>query len=80
MLFKIPITQKFTQKKEATKLNDILYPIYFVIMGLIFGSVLLLSALNNFLFFGHLAVSMFIIFGSMTIHLLGNQQTKKYKS
>jgi len=61
-------------------IHDILYPIYYAIMGFIFGGVLLLSALNNFLFFGYLAMSMLIIFGLMTIHLIGNQQTKRYKS
>ncbi len=80
MLFKLPIAQKLTQKKEAANLHDVLYPIYYTLMGLIFGAVLLLSAINDFLFFGWLAVSMAIIFGLMTIHLVGNQQTKKYKS
>lgn len=80
MLFRLPSAQKFTQKKEASTLNDALYPVYFVIMGLIFGGVLILSALNGFLFFGWLAISMAIILGLMTIHLMGNQQTNRYKS
>lgn len=79
MIFKLLITQKQPQAKEISKTKDILYPIYYMIMGFIFGGVLLLSALNNFLFFGHLAISMLIIFGLMTIHLLGEQQTKRYK-
>ena len=80
MLFKLPIAQKLTQKKEGTNLSDTLYPIYFVVMGLIFGGVLMLSALNGFLFFGWLAISMAIILGLMTIHLMGTQQTNRYKS
>ena len=80
MLFRLPIALKFSQKKEGSTLNDALYPVYFVIMGLIFGGVLILSALNGFLFFGWLAISMAIILGLMTIHLIGNQQTKKHKS
>lgn len=80
MLFRLPSAQKITQKRTASDLNDTLYPIYFIVMGLIFGGVLMLSAINNFLFFGWLAVSMGIILGLMTIHLIGNQQTKKYKS
>ncbi len=80
MLFKLPITQKLTQKKEASKSHDVLYPIYYTLMGLIFGGVLLLSAINNFLFFGWLAISMAIIFGLMTIHLIGEQQTKRFKN
>lgn len=80
MLFKLPSVQKLSQKRTASDLNDTLYPIYFIIMGLIFGGVLMLSAINDFLFFGWLAVSMAIVLGLMTIHLIGNQQTKKYKS
>ena len=80
MLFKLPIAQKRTQTQEASKTRDILYPIYYTLMGLIFGGVLILSALNDFLFFGWLAISMSIILGLMTIHLVGNQQTKKFKS
>ncbi|MDT0606623.1 hypothetical protein [Croceitalea rosinachiae] len=80
MLFKLPIAQRLAQKKETSNLNDTLYPIYFVVMGFIFGGVLMLSALNNFLFFKWLTVSMAIVLGLMTIHLIGNQQTKKYKS
>lgn len=80
MLFRLPIALKFSQKKESSTLSDALYPVYFAIMGLIFGGVLILSALNGFLFFGWLAISMAIILGLMTIHLIGNQQTKKHKS
>jgi hypothetical protein len=80
MLYKLPIVEKLTQKKEFTKSKDALYPIYYVVMGLIFGGVLILSAINNFLFFGWLAMSMAIIYGLLTIHLVGGLQTKKYKS
>jgi hypothetical protein len=80
MLFKLPITQKNTKNQEASRLQDVLYPIYYVLMGLVFGGVLILSAVNNFLFFGWLAISMGIIFGLFTIHLVGNSQTKKTKS
>ncbi|WP_350293132.1 hypothetical protein [uncultured Croceitalea sp.] len=80
MLLKLLIAQKQIHTKEASKPHDILYPIYYTIMGFIFGGVLLLSALNNFLFFGWLAISMAIFFSLMTIHLIGIQQTKKYKS
>ena len=80
MLFKLPVTPKRTLGREATKSQDALYPIYYVLMGLIFGGVLLLSAVNNFLFFGWLAISMSIIFGLLTIHLVGNSQTEKTKS
>ena len=50
MLFKLPSVQKLWQKRTASDLNDTLYPIYFIIMGLIFGGVLMLSAINDFLF------------------------------
>jgi len=77
MLFKLSISQDWAEKTKALNLNDILYPVYFIIMSLIFGGVLMLSALNDFLFFGWLAGSMAIILGLITIHLVGNQQTKK---
>lgn len=80
MLFKLPIAQKFTKRKDASRLNDALYPFYFTIMGMVFGGVLILSAVNNFLFFEWLALSMTIIMSLMTIHLLGDQQTIKHKS
>ena len=80
MLFKIPIAQKLPQKREASNLSSALYPFYFILMGLIFGGVLMFSALHDFLFFEWLVTSMGIIFGLLTIHLIGNQQTKKYKS
>lgn len=80
MLFKLTISQKRTERKKFLSLSETLYPIYFVVMGLIFGGVLMLSALNDFLFFGWLAGSMAIVLGLMGIHLIGNQQTRKYKS
>ncbi|GMN06876.1 hypothetical protein MTsPCn5_22650 [Croceitalea sp. MTPC5] len=79
MLFKLTISQKRAERNNALLSSDALYPVYFIIMGLIFGGVLMLSALNGFLFFGWLAGSMAIVLGLMTIHLIGNQQTKKYE-
>ena len=76
MLSKIS-TEKSTITAKKSRRQDILYPIYFAFMGLVFGGVLMLSAMNNFLFFGWLGVSMGIISCIIAIHLIGKAQLKK---
>lgn len=76
MLSKISTTKATVAAKTSRK-QELLYPVYFALMGLVFGGVLMLSAMNNFLFFGYLAVSMGIISGILTIHLLGKAQVKR---
>ena len=76
MLSKISTT-KATATAKKSRQQELLYPVYFALMGLIFGGVLMLSAMNNFLFFGYLAVSMGIISGILAIHLLGKAQVKR---
>lgn len=77
MLYKLLHSQKIETKRAKAKNAERYYPLYYALMGFLFGSVLLLSALNDFLFFGWLAISMSIIFGLMSIHLMGKNQTKR---
>ena len=68
---------KFEQRREA-KLD--FRPLGYALVGLLFGGMLTLSALNDFLLFGWMATASAIVFGLLTIHSIGEQQTKKYKS
>ncbi len=78
MLYKLFHSQKLEAKKEKTADPERFYPLYYALTGFLFGGILVLSALNDFLFFGWLSISMSIIFGLMSIHLIGKRQTKKY--
>lgn len=77
MLFKLSQTQKLETQKETVKKQDRYYPIYYAIMGFMFAGILLLSAANDFLFFEWLCISMAIIFGLLSIHLMSESQTKR---
>ncbi len=63
--------------KEKTKNSERYYPLYFTLMGFMFCIVLMLSAANNYLFFGWLCISMAIVLGLMFIHLMGKSQVKR---
>lgn len=76
-MYKLLPFQKALSTNEKTTSKDAYYPIYFAIMGFIFGGMLVLSALNDFLFFEWLALSMSIVFGLIVIHLSGKNQTIK---
>ncbi|WP_298793399.1 hypothetical protein [uncultured Allomuricauda sp.] len=78
MLSKLSLTQKVDSKKEKVNRKERYYPLYYALTGFLFGGILVLSALNDFLFFGWLSISMSIIFGLLTIHILGDEQVKKY--
>ncbi|QLG45657.1 hypothetical protein [Costertonia aggregata] len=80
MIYRLTQTQKMSKQKEKIEKSEWLHPLYYTIMCLVFGSVLTLSALNGFLFFGWLTVSMLIVFGLAIIHLAGQKQTKRYSS
>ncbi|MEX0316262.1 MAG: hypothetical protein AB3N18_18925 [Allomuricauda sp.] len=77
MISKLTLTQKVDSRKEKVKRKERFYPLYFALTGFLFGGILVLSALNDFLFFGWLSISMSIVFGLLTIHILGGQQTKR---
>ncbi|WP_431125205.1 hypothetical protein [Flagellimonas flava] len=77
MLYKLTQVQKLESQKEISNSKQRYYPLYYAITGFMFGGILVLSALNDFLFFGWLAISMSIVFGLMSIHMLGESQTKK---
>lgn len=80
MLFKLQMSEDAVAKRIVFDWSAIRYHLCYALMALIFGGVLMLSALNGFLFFGWLAGSMLIVLGLMTIHLIQNQQTTKTKS
>ncbi len=63
--------------RERTKKSERYYPLYFTLMGFMFGIVLMMSAINNYLFFGWLCISMAIVLGLMFIHLMGKSQVKR---
>nr|WP_299387149.1 hypothetical protein [Allomuricauda sp.] len=77
MLYKLSHTQKLESQQEITKDPQRYYPLYYALTGFMFGGILVLSALHDFLFFGWLAISMAIVFGLMSIHLMGESQTRK---
>lgn len=77
MLSKLTLTQKVDPSKEKVKGKERFYPLYYALTGFLFGGILVLSALNDFLFFEWLGLSMSIVFGLLSIHLIGDQQTKK---
>lgn len=77
MLYKLSHSQKLLTKKAKTKDAERFYPIYYALMGFMFASILILSALNDFLFFGWLSISMSIVFGLLSINIIGKRQTKK---
>ncbi len=72
------LSQKLEETKSRITDEEKYYPIYYALMGFLFAGILLLSALNNFLFFGWLSISMSIIFGLLSINIIGKRQTKRY--
>ncbi|AWX44138.1 hypothetical protein HME9304_01138 [Flagellimonas maritima] len=72
------LSQKLEETKSRITDEEKYYPIYYALMGFLFTGILLLSALNNFLFFGWLSISMSIIFGLLSINIIGKRQTKRY--
>lgn len=80
MMYKFLPIQKILSKREQLTTSEAYYPLYFTLMGFVFGSILVLSAMNDFLFFEWLAISMSIVFGLIVIHLSGKNQTIKSKS
>ncbi|MEM1337678.1 MAG: hypothetical protein AAF717_03980 [Bacteroidota bacterium] len=75
------ITAKLESQSEQRRVAKYdLRPLGYALVGLLFGTMLTLSALNDFLLFGWMGISSAIIFGLLTIHSIGEQQTKKYKS
>lgn len=77
MIYKLTQTQKFVLQKSKTSSVVNFRTICYTLMCLTFVAVLTLSALNGFLFFGWLSISMAIIFSLASIHLIGEQQTKR---
>lgn len=77
MIYKLLNAQKLGAEKAKTKDAEKFYPLYYALTGFLFASILILSAMNGFLFFGWLCISMSIIFGLLSIHLIGKRQTKK---
>lgn len=65
-------SQNYT-RAEKLRINTLAY----LAIGLIFGILLSISALHDYLFFGWLAVSTFIIFALMGIHFIGQKQIKR---
>nr|WP_299072471.1 hypothetical protein [uncultured Allomuricauda sp.] len=77
MLHKLSQSQNLLAKKEKSGDVEKFYPIYYALMGFLFTGVLILSALNGFLFFGWLCISMSIVFGLLSINLIGKKLTTK---
>jgi len=72
-------TQKFeTTKQKGTKVyQTTLNSMSYLILGLGFGGFLTLSALNDYLFFGWLAVGTFIVFAMVGMHFIGQKQIRR---
>jgi hypothetical protein len=72
-------TQNFdTTNQKRTKINTAsLNSLAYIVLGLVFGGFLLLSALNGYLFFGWLALGSFIVFALMGMHFIGQKQIKR---
>ncbi len=67
-----------TSEQQKTKVNQFsLNSVAYIVLGLVFGGFLLLSALNDYLFFGWLAVGTFIVFALMGMHFNGQKQIKR---
>ena len=77
MAEKIIQESRVSLNRERTKKSERYYPLYFTLMGFMFGIVLMMSAVNNYLFFGWLCISMAIVLGLMFIHLMGKSQIKR---
>lgn len=70
-------TEKLERAHSGPKAHDRFYPWYFLLMGFVFTTVLILSAANDFLFFGYLCLTMPLVMGLMAIHLVGMRQVKR---
>ncbi len=65
-------------KNKQTKVHEYnLNTAAYLIIGLVFSGFLVLSALNNYLFFGWLAMGTFIVFALIGIHFIGQKQIKR---
>ena len=72
-------TQNFeTTKRKGTKANQTtLNTAAYLVLGMVFGVFLLLSALNGYLFFGWLALGTFIVFALVGMHFIGQKQIRR---
>lgn len=72
------LTRKQTGKtKTRSNSASILNQFAYVLIGLVFGGMLTLSAMNDYLFFEWLAMGSFIVFALVGIHIIGINQTKR---
>jgi hypothetical protein len=77
MIFKLLHVQKTQATKEQVDSVDGFYLARYVVVLSMFAGVLVLSMLNDFLFFSWLSISSAIIGGLMSIHLMGQKQIKR---
>ena len=65
------------RKKENAMVTDTSNMASYIAIGIGFGLLLVASAMNDFLFFGWLTMSAFIVFALMGIHFIGKKQVKR---
>lgn len=63
------------QEKDVVRTK--LSPIAITLLAFVFVGMLALSSLNDYLFFGWLAMGSCIVFALVGIHVLGKQQIKR---
>ena len=63
-------------KKVRTASNQI-NSVAYLLIGLCFGAFLILSAVNDYLFFEWLAMGAFIVFALVGMHFIGQKQIKR---
>ena len=71
------IIQQKTQHQEKEAVRTNLSPIAITVLALVFAGMLALSSINDYLFFGWLAMGSSIVFALVGIHILGKQQVKR---
>ncbi len=63
-------------KKTSTATNQ-LNSLAYVLIGLLFSVFLVLSVMNDYLFFDWLAMGSFIVFALIGFHFIGQKQIKR---
>lgn len=66
-----------TKYKKTGAVSQQINTVAYLLIGLCFGAFLILSAMNNFLFFGWLAMGTFIVFALIGMHFIGQKQIKR---
>lgn len=66
-----------TKYKKTHTISSQVNSVAYLLIGLCFGTFLILSAVNDYLFFEWLAMGTFMVFTLIGMHFIGQKQIKR---